>query len=376
MKSTIFFVIVLLSGCSTILGQLGFEETYAEKQAGYSYVPVEPSSVKINCTGSPPVITGNNCVHVSKQSLLDALPDNSVRIATRQVSGSISTGIPAIGGSIGIAGNSYEVIIDFVNTQTVNKQFVGKWFVTVPDTVSRVNRCYPYETSVLDVTPLDKFEDWSLRAELLEQAEYSTEDNYRTAISNFDKAEARRLERQNIRFRCPKKTSQNDAYSQIQITPERFNIPVYYGIGLRLMAKVTVLKGEVNLSSLPALTAAVDGGFATGTMSVQTIGISGKAARSNLLLLDKIDTTTIQNAIQVLASIKASIESGDTTISPRIVGFHNTIGAGPQGVNLIHSLLSSDPNSQLDIDQASFATGSVDRVSLTGRQPNIDMTPN
>jgi hypothetical protein len=62
MKSTIFFVIVLLSGCSTILGQLGFEETYAEKQAGYSYVPVEPSSVKINCTGSPPVITGNNCV--------------------------------------------------------------------------------------------------------------------------------------------------------------------------------------------------------------------------------------------------------------------------------------------------------------------------
>ena len=95
-------------------------------------------------------------------------------------------------------------------------------------------------------------------------------------------------------------------------------------------------------------------------MSVQTIGISGNTARSNLLLLDKIDSTTIQNAIQVLASIKASIESEDTTITPRIVGFHNTIGAGAQGVNLIHSLLSSDTENWLEINQASSAAGEVD----------------
>ena len=126
-----------------------------------------------------------------------------------------------------------------------------------------------------------------------------------------------------------------------------------------LGANVTVNKGEVNLGNLTALTAAVESGDATGTMSVQTIGISGRAARTNLLLLDKIDTTTIQNAIQVLASIKASIESEDTTITPRIVGFHNTIGAGSQGVNLIHSLLTSEEYTSLTIDKAAFAVGNT-----------------
>ncbi len=101
-------------------------------------------------------------------------------------------------------------------------------------------------------------------------------------------------------------------------------------------------------------------------MSVQTIGISGKAARSNLLLLDKIDATTIQNAIQVLASIKASIESADTTITPRIVGFHNTIGAGPQGINAIHSLISgAEYKSELIIDRSDFADGQVESISDT-----------
>ncbi len=353
----LFLVSTLITGCSSFLQQLGFENTVAEKQAGYSYVPVEPSSVEIVCVG------GMDCTKISKDDFLNALPDNSVRIATRQVSGSVKSGIPAIGGEVGFEGNTYEVIIDFVNTQTVNKQFIGKWYVTVPETVSRVSRCYPFETSVLDVTPLDDFENWSLRAELLQQTEYGTKNNLESAIESFKTTESRRIESQNIQFKCPEENDDVNGYTRIQITPERFNIPVYYGIGLRLRAKVTVLKGSVNLSSLPAITAAVEAGAATGSMSVQTIGISGKAARSPLSFLGTIDATTIQNSIQVLASIKASIESGDTTVSPRIVGFHNTIGAGPQGVSLIHSLLSSDQNSRLTIDPSSYATGSTDGQS-------------
>ena len=149
--------------------------------------------------------------------------------------------------------------------------------------------------------------------------------------------------------------------SEIETSPEEFNVPVYIGIGLRLKANVTVLKGSVNLTSLPSLTAAVESGDATGTMSVQTIGISGKAARTNLLLLDKIDETTIQNAIQVLANIKASIESEDTVVTPRILGFHNTVAAGPQGINLIHSKISGDDyRMQLYLDETAYADGELE----------------
>jgi hypothetical protein len=367
MKKNIILVFpFLISSCSLFNNPLNFEQTYAEQQAGYSYIPVEPSSVDIYCEsngGNP----SNNCITVSKKSLLDALPDNSVRIATRQVSGKISAGIPSIGTDVGVAGNSYEVIIDFVNTQTVNIQFVGKWRVSVPENITKLNRCYPLERSVLELSSIDKFETWTLKADLLKKEEYFDQ-KYYDAQDAFDNRESTRNQRTSVKFKCPESIAEENRpqfYEDIQVNSERFNIPVYYGIGLRLKANVTVLEGNVNLSSLPALTAAVSSEKATGTMSVQTIGISGKAARSNLLLLDKIDATTIQNAIQVLASIKASIESGDTTISPRIVGFHNTIGAGSQGVNLIHSLLAGGKH-HLTIEQDSYANGDITDKKKTG----------
>jgi hypothetical protein len=340
MKTQLVLLVLFLTGCANI-APLGLGKTEAERRAGYSYIPVEPSEVYISCKNENG--DGNNCGSVSKTSLLNALPDNSVRIATRLVSSDMAVGIPAFGAEIGLEGNSYEVIIDFVNTQTINKQFIGVWSVTVPDTVKPSdNRCYPYERSVLANNPLNAYEIWTLRADP------------NSDVVKFNQDESARSENKQIKLRCGELAKyfgliDGDTidYDKIAVTPEKFNVPVYIGIGLRLRANVTVKKGKVNLSNLTALTAAVEAGDATGTMSVQTIGISGRAARTSLLLLDKIDMTTIQNAIQVLASIKASIELEDTTITPRIVGFHNTIGAGSQGVNLIHSLLASEVNTRL-----------------------------
>lgn len=360
----LLFLILTFAGCSSF-DPLNFQRTYAEQQAGYSYIPVEPTPVKIICGAT--VVVGNNCKQVSKVSLLDSLPDNSVRIATRLVSGSAKVGVPVFGGDIGIKGNTYEVIIDFVNTQTVNKQFLGKWFVSLPENIDKINRCYPFEKSVLESNSKDRYESWTLRANLIKPSEYLNEQNYQRKIKAFDQIENERAEFSKVSYRCKDTAPENISYDDIRISPEVFNIPVYIGIGLRLKANVTVLEGEVNLSSLPSLTAAVSAGKATGTMSVQTIGISGKSARSNLLLLDKIDSTTIQNAIQVLASIKSSIESEDTTITPRIVGFHNTIGAEAQGVNLIHSLLASDEQSAIILDKASYAKGNSSAISNTGQ---------
>ena len=363
------FIVSVLSSCSEFQ-PLQFEKTYAEQQAGYSYIPLEPSTVKIHCAFNDGL--GNNCNQVSKRTLLDALPDNSVRIATRLITGKASADIPVFGTDIGLEGNTYEIIMDFINTQTVNKRFLGKWYVTVPDTVKKLHRCYPYEKSVLEVSAPERYEIWTLRARIIDIEDYLKEDSYQLQVSEFRTIEKARPEyRDELVLRCPDEYVPS-TYEDIEISPEVFNIPVYIGIGLRLKANVTVLKGEVNLSSLPALSTAVAAGQATGTMSVQAIGISGKAARSNLLLLDKIDETTIHNAIQVLASIKASIESEDTTITPRIVGFHNTIGAGTQGVNLIHSLLASDPNTMLILDPAAYAKGAVTDDSNTGQPDGMN----
>lgn len=342
---------LLLAGCNS----LKFGETYSEEQAGYTYIPLEPTAVSI--TNSYPIVA-NAAANISKDSLLNAFPDNSVRIATRQISGKVKAGVPSIGTEVGYEGSTYEIIIDFVNTQTINKQFQGKWFVSVPNSVKRLNRSYPYEHSVLEKPITDKYESWTLKAYL--DAPTGMNGNTSVRLQNETPDDAKISIRE-----APSGDHVAVPYEDIKINYEPFNVPVYVGIGLRLKATVTILKGTVNITSLPALTAAVEANQASGTMSVQTIGITGRAARSNLLLLDKIDTTTIQNAVQVLASIKASIESSDTTVSPRIVGFHNTIGAGPQGINLIHSLLASDNSITLHLDPDTFANGATDTDSMT-----------
>lgn len=362
---------ILIGGCSTF-DLPSFEKTVAEGKAGYSYIPIPPSSVTMICPFRNAGGYTQNCPAVlNKSNLLKALPDNSVRVATRLVSGKAEFGFPKFGASTGIEGNTYDVIIDFVNTQTVNAQFAGSWLVNISDDTKHINanRCYPFERSALEYRPLNANENWTLK--IASSDEKSSKDEEKVKLTSDEKSlmllsqsrssfsraspHLRRSEyvggfqvrcgknAENLKLESGKIRNPGESvnYSDIKIEPQEFNIPVYVGIGLRLKANVTVINGKVNLVDLPALTAAVEAGNASGTMSVQTIGISGKTARSNLLFLNKIDTTTIQNAIQSLSSIKSSIEDDDTIITPRIVGFHNTIGAESQGVNLIHSLLSN-----------------------------------
>jgi hypothetical protein len=55
----------------------------------------------------------------------------------------------------------------------------------------------------------------------------------------------------------------------------------------------------------------------------------------------QINTTTIENAIMSLASIKAKIYEDDVEINPRVVGFYNNLGGGQFTVRkFITSVLS------------------------------------
>lgn len=110
-------------------------------------------------------------------------------------------------------------------------------------------------------------------------------------------------------------------------------IPVYVGIGLRLSATVRVNSGNVDLGNLFALGVAAEAKQITGTLVIQTLGISGENISSIIPMPNQINTTTIQNAIMALGSIKAKMYQREVRVNPRIVGFYNNVGGGKATAN-------------------------------------------
>jgi hypothetical protein len=110
-------------------------------------------------------------------------------------------------------------------------------------------------------------------------------------------------------------------------------LPVYVGVGLRLTATITVNKGSVDLGNLFALGVAAEAKQITGTLVIQTLGISGENISSIIPMPNQINTTTIQNAIMALGSIKAKMYQTEVRVNPRIVGFYNNVGGGKATVN-------------------------------------------
>lgn len=117
-------------------------------------------------------------------------------------------------------------------------------------------------------------------------------------------------------------------------------VPVYIGVGLRLTANIFVKKGSINLGSLIALGAAAKAEQVSGTLVIQTLGVSGSEISGLIPMPSEINESTIQNAILSLASIKAKIYDTKTSVTPRVVGVYNNLGGGEATINgFISSLL-------------------------------------
>jgi hypothetical protein len=114
-------------------------------------------------------------------------------------------------------------------------------------------------------------------------------------------------------------------------------IPVYVGVGLRFTASVTINEGNVDLGNLFAIGIAAEAKKVTGTLVIQTLGISGKDISTLIPMPSQINTTTIQNAIMSLASIKAKVYEDETELNPRVVGFYNNLGGGK---NTVHKFIT------------------------------------
>jgi hypothetical protein len=263
-------------------------KSIGEQQTTYTYIPLDPLPVAVT-DGDSCAIAGS-----SYKQLIDSFPDQAVRIAVAQLdqSGSLAFG-PA---KVGASGHSYQVVLDYISVDATR----------APVYVERFTNGEPKVVSVFDATvPVP------------------------------------------TRYRLVRDPS-SDAYAARQSDDvkeppgERVIFPVYVGIGLRLTASLTVLKATANLSSLAGIAADAAAGKVTGSLVVQTLGISGRSVSAALPLPSELNETTIGNAILAIGSIKALLYDASTEISPRVVGVYNPIGGGQQVVNGLISVLTSE----------------------------------
>ncbi len=281
--ATFFLIIFCLVSCRD---RPALPNSLGEQSSGFDYVPLDPLPVRI--------IRGEGCVLSTTRTrpVLSSLPDNAVRIATRQISGSASGTLgPA---RIGTSGNQYQVILDYINADVVNVRF--RIISIRPGATAATPRPDGPETLVVQRLSTEP-----------EMRSGSTTPNAETTVSDIV-------------------------------------IPVYVGVGLRLTANINVIRGQVNLGSLASLAAEAQAENISGSMIVQTLGITGPQVASSLPLPSELNQTTLQNAILALGSIKAIVyDTQGTVIAPRVTGIFNPLGrSDPTFVNLVVSELARD----------------------------------
>lgn len=263
LRKTQFIVIIILLlyaiGCNSMEKSLpSLPSTMAENETSFSYIPLDPLPIdmppKLNCIQND---TTNNDVGYEDIDYLSYLPDQAVRLAVGKfdASGTLSFGPQ----TFGIEKNSYQVVIDYISVDAIPIPITIERIVTSGPNVH--DRVSIYDSSITDTT--------------------------RYRVSNVDR------------------TSFLDNRSEIEEYEELVVIPVYIGVGLRLTATVNVLKGRVNLSSLASLAAEAEAENISGSLVVQTLGITGNNVSKTLPIPTELNQTTIQNAILSLGAIKA-----------------------------------------------------------------------
>jgi hypothetical protein len=309
MRSTVTPAIILALLCSACGSLPKIPSTLAERSTSYSYIPLDPLAVI--------TIPGTSCTNQDSKykELLDSLPDQSVRLAVGKfdASGALVYGPVQATVSTGV----YQVVLDYISVDTSNVAVYVERF-TLPKIDSK-GRTIP-------ARPLSVFDDT-----YQELTTYTIRGSMISKIADH------------LPSAKPSGSNPSSA-GEIVVPGEEVVVPVYVGIGLRLTASVLVLKAGAKLSSLGAIAAEAEAGRLTGSLVVQTLGVSGKSVSTALPLPSELTQTTVQNAILSLGSIKATLYVSDTTqIAPRVVGIYNPIGGGQQVVNGIISVLARSP---------------------------------
>lgn len=292
----------ILSGCQT---QPQLPSTDAESRTSYTYIPLDPLPIKRK-NGDSCDEKISNPVRLTTAELLKVLPDQTVRMAIKKfnASGKVSYAAFASAGK----NESYEVILDYMNTDTAPGKFLVRKYVV---------RLENYNAGLLGTT--------------YKRTDYKVDDNLGLAEST----PASVITQYHV-VPYTEEAEKSKEYKDYSV----INVPIYVGLGLRLKASITTLEANVNLSGLPAIAAQAEAGSLRGSLVVQTLGVSGKNIATALPLPSELNPTTLTNSILSMGAIKAMIHDDATNKKARIVGFYNPFGGGEAFVNALIDALS------------------------------------
>jgi hypothetical protein len=286
--------ILCISGCTNMKNIFGASRTLGEIESGYTYVPVDPISVQATPGRG---CCGDGYTDISQgQTLLEALPDNAVRMLVESfdLSGSVSYGVS----KTGTKDNVYRVTIDYINADTINIPFkIAKYMKPKKKQEGELKMVYLFSPPPSDVEP--------------------GSETYTV-------------------YRIPEG-------EKINMVGETIYIPVYLGIGLRITANIYVIGASANISGIGIIGAEAEAQRVKGSLVLQTLGVNGKSITAALPIQSELNRTTAQNAIVAVGSIKALLYADESIKSPRVVGLYLPSPGGKLLVNKIISELQKAP---------------------------------
>ena len=364
-KIYIGFSLIFLAGCSTLIDSVNKSvspidatpSSVAEQIAGFRYVPLDPLSVEQS-------FSSESC------DFINSLPDSSVRVAirSRDGKGDVSFGASAIG----TKGNRYQVVLDYIITDTIpvqiriyrnrkkvdksGKEIFGVYSSREESSFEGKKRIYTEYFDSLTQVGEEK------EIDVLDSGTEITRNSRAIGINQADRIISRgtfkphpdQIFSHPLRFetsaqKLERVIQDKEDFWEYHSSPDEniVTFPVYVGVGMRMTADVTVNRGTVNLASLGAIGAAAEANEVTGTLVVQTLGLNGKQVSANLPLPSALNQTTIENAIQSLGAIKAiafNNDIEDVQTRPRIVGIYIPVNDGSEAfINAVVSELASEP---------------------------------
>ena len=303
---TLLLVAYCLTGCGNWWKQAGIrvqEKTEAKQKAkerqefrdeadallralkvGRGYQPIDPITVRVldpKCTN---------------KQILDSLPNEAMRLAVgqRDASGNVYFG----GSTLAVENSKYLVVIDYIKYRS--RSLLVKYRLLDPVGCEEKSNEIEMEKRASYVRLACRY-----HIEVI-GVEKSVEDGVADA---GDK-------------KHPGGRSDIELLRNWQYT----YIPFYVGVGVRMIASVTALKGSVDLSSPFGLGAAGQANQISGGLLVQTLGASGEAISPLIPIPSELNVTTIQNAIMALATVKSKMyETANVMLSPQIVAIDDFV---------------------------------------------------
>ena len=307
---------IIATGCGNILKKPE-PKTAGEVLSGYTYIPIDPTKVQIKSDKCKISHSSFSATDTNKINLLNVLPDNAVRMSMESTDskGNVTYGV----GKIGSIDSSYKLTADYVNSDTVNKSI---WI--------RKTMLWRYTKVSKDGLTNERIfrEPISFMGEGGSYKEMRDDNNDVSSRESIPGTEDYEFKEQD--------DVKNDFF-------QAFNVPVYVGIGLRIIAEGRSLTGDASISGIGVVGAEAEAKRLVGSLTVQTLGVNSQAVASALPVQSELSRTTAENAFVAIGSIKAMLHQPETIKSPRVVGLYLPFPGGKPLVNALISELSRNP---------------------------------